>query len=164
MTAWWKQAYRFPLLHRGGLVWILFLSVISIGLNLLLPWPMKLIVDHVLGGSAVSHDWSWLPGLFREQDKFHQLVWLALASAVLFLSVRLVETTRTYLATRIGRQMQYELGDVLFHHLQHLSPAFHARSQTGDLVRRITMATKCLDEFFLRICIASLTAILVLVA
>ena len=103
MTAWWKQAYRFPLRHRAGLVWILLLSLISIGLNLLLPWPMKLIVDHVLGGSAVSHDWLWLPGLLREQDKFHQLVWLAVASAVLFLIVRLAEMARTFLATRIGQ-------------------------------------------------------------
>src|SRR5258708_3826597 len=164
MTAWWKQAYRFPLRHRGGLVWILLLSLISIGLNLLLPWPMKLIVDHVLGGSAVSQDWWWLPGLLRGQDKFHQLVWLALASAVLLLSVRVVEMTRTYLATRIGRQMQYELGDLLFHHLQNLSPAFHARSQTGDLVRRITMDNKCVDELFLGICIPALTAVLMLAA
>jgi len=164
MTVWWKEAYRFPLLHRTGLVWILLLSLLSIGLNLLLPWPMKLIVDQVLGSSAVSHDWLWLPGLFPGQDKFHQLVWLAFASAALFLSVRLAETARTYLATRIGRQMQYELGGLLFHHLQHLSPAFHARSQTGDLVRRITMDSKCLDELFLGICIPALTAILMLVA
>ena len=164
MSAWWKEVYRFPLLHRAVLVWILLLSLLSIGLNLLLPWPMKLIVDHVLGSAAVSHDWLWLPGSFRGQDKVHQLAWLVLASAVLFLLVRLTEMGRIYLATKIGRRMQYELGDVLFHRLQLLSPAFHAGSQTGDLVRRVTMDSKCVDEFFLGICIPAFTAVLMLAA
>jgi len=164
MSAWWKEAYRFPALHRAGLAWIMLLSLLSMGLNLLLPWPMKLIVDHVLGSNAASHDWSWLSGLLQGQDKFHQLAWLALASAGLFLSVRLAEMARIYLATKIGRQMQYELGDVLFHRLQLLSPVFHARSQTGDLVRRVTMDSKCVDEFFLGICIPASTAVLMLAA
>jgi ATP-binding cassette subfamily B protein len=164
MSAWWKEAYRFPLLHRAGLTWIFLLSLLSIGLNLLLPWPMKLIVDHVLGSDAASHDGLWVSDLFQGQDKFHQLAWLALASAGLFLSVRLAEMTRVYLATKVGRQMQYELGDVLFHRLQLLSPIFHARSQRGDLVRRITMDSKCVDEFFLGICIPASTAVIMLAA
>jgi ATP-binding cassette subfamily B protein/subfamily B ATP-binding cassette protein MsbA len=69
---------------------------------------------------------------------------------------------RIYLATKIGRRMQYELGGALFLRLQQLSPVFHARSQTGDLVRRVATDSKCIDEFVFGICIPALTAILML--
>jgi ATP-binding cassette subfamily B protein/subfamily B ATP-binding cassette protein MsbA len=60
--------------------------------------------------------------------------------------------------------MQFELGDVLFMRLQQLSPAFHARTQTGDLVRRVTMDSRCVEEFLLGICLPAATAVVMLLA
>ena len=158
MSAWWKEALRYPARHRAALARILALSLVSIGLNLLLPWPIKLIVDGVLGGKVLPLD--WLSGA----DASEQLLWLALASAGLFVLLRLTEMARLSLAARIGRRMQYELGSALFLHLQTLSPRFHARAQTGDLVRRVATDSKCVDEFFVGICIPAITSVLMLVA
>ena len=156
MSAWWQGALRYPARHRAPLAWIAGLSLVSIGLNLLLPWPMKLIVDGVLAGEPLPEGWLW------GADASQQLLWLALASAGLFVLLRLTEMARLSLATRIGRRMQYELGGALFLHLQNLSPRFHARAQTGDLVRRVVTDSKCVDEFFIGICIPALTSILML--
>ena len=161
MKDWWKDALRFPARHRAGLVLVLLLSLLSIGFNLALPWPMKLIVDHVLSGKPYPDGWFW-PALFRGTDRYDQLAILALASACLFLLVRLTEMARAYLATKIGREMQYDLGANLFLKLQQLSPAFHARSSTGDLVRRVAIDSKCIDELFVGICIPALTSLVML--
>jgi ATP-binding cassette subfamily B protein/subfamily B ATP-binding cassette protein MsbA len=144
-------------------VWIVALSLVSIGINLLLPWPMKLIVDSVLADKPLPQDWSWFSGLLGD-DASHQLLWLALASAALFLMLRVTEMARASLAARIGRRMQYELGGTLFLALQRLSPRFHARAQTGDLVRRVATDSKCVDEFFVGICIPAFTSVLMLAA
>ena len=162
MREWWRQALPFPARHRGGLAWIVLLSLVSIGLNLLLPWPMKLIVDGVLAGKAFPGEWIWLSGTLAGANPYHQLLWLALASATLFLLLRLTEMAKASLAARVGRRMQYELGSTLFLKLQRLSPRFHARSQTGDLVRRVATDSKCVDEFFVGICIPALTSMLML--
>ena len=53
MSAWWQEALRYPAQHRAALAWIVVLSLVSIGLNLLLPWPVKLIVDGVLAGKPL---------------------------------------------------------------------------------------------------------------
>jgi ATP-binding cassette subfamily B protein/subfamily B ATP-binding cassette protein MsbA len=161
MSSWWKQALPFAVRHHIGLALVVALSLLSIGLNLLVPWPIKLIVDSVLGGKPLP---GWFVSVVAEQDKFQQLVYLALASAGFFLAVRLTEMARVYLATRIGRRMQYELGGALFLHLQKLSPRFHARAQIGDLVRRVAVDSKFVDEFFIGICIPCFTAILMLAA
>jgi len=158
MSAWLHDAVHYPARHRAPLAWIVVLSLASIGLNLLLPWPIKLIVDGVLAGKPLPQD--WLQGLTASQ----QLLWLALASAGLFVLLRLTEMARLSLAARIGRLMQYELGSKLFLHLQTLSPRFHARARTGDLVRRVVTDSKCVDEFFIGICIPALTSALMLVA
>ena len=111
MSAWWQEALRYPARHRGALAWIVVLSLVSIGLNLLLPWPIKLIVDGVLAGkpyTGFSVRGSWA------RDAAAQLLWLALASAGLFVLLRATEMARASLAARIGRRMQYELGGALF--------------------------------------------------
>jgi len=163
MTAWWQDALRYPARHRGALAWIVALSLVSIGLNLLLPWPVKLIVDSVLAGRPLPQDWSWLSGLLGD-DAPRRLLWLAAALATLFLLLRVTEMARASLAARIGRRMQYELGEALFLALQRLSPRFHARAQTGDLVRRVATDSKCIDEFFVGICIPAFTSVLMLAA
>jgi ATP-binding cassette subfamily B protein/subfamily B ATP-binding cassette protein MsbA len=158
MTVWWRDALRYAARHRGALAWIVVLSLVSIGLNLLLPWPVKLIVDGVLAGNPLPEE--WLAGT----DPSQQLVRLALASAGLFVLLRLTEMARLSLTARVGRRMQYELGSTLFVHLQNLSPRFHARAQTGDLVRRVATDSKFVDEFLIGICIPALTSVLMLVA
>ena len=164
MSGWWKSLLRFPARHRAGLAAVLLLSLMSIAFNLALPWPMKLIVDQILGGKPYPSDLPSLPEFFLNEDKSSQLAILALLSACFFLSVRLAEMTRTAIATRIGREMQYDLGAALFLRLQQLSPAFHARSSTGDLVRRVAIDSKCVDEFFIGICIPASTALVTLAA
>jgi ATP-binding cassette subfamily B protein/subfamily B ATP-binding cassette protein MsbA len=158
MSAWWQESLRYPAQHRAALAWIVVLSLVSIGLNLLLPWPVKLIVDGVLAGKPLSEE--WLVGAGPAE----QLLWLALASAALFVLLRLTEMARLALAARIGRRMQYELGGAQFLHLQHLSPRFHVRAQTGDLVRRVVTDSKCVDEFFIGICIPAVTSAITLAA
>ena len=158
MSAWWQDALCYPVRHRAALAWVVVLSLVSIGINLLLPWPVKLIVDGVLAGNPLSAEWLWGVGVAE------QLLRLALASAGLFVLLRLTEMARLSLATRIGRRMQYELGGTQFLHLQNLSPRFHARAQTGDLVRRVATDSKCVDEFFVGICIPAFTSTLMLAA
>jgi ATP-binding cassette subfamily B protein/subfamily B ATP-binding cassette protein MsbA len=158
MSAWWREALRYPAQHRAALAWIIALSLVSIGLNLLLPWPVKLIVDGVLAGKPLGEE--WLVGAGPAE----QLLWLALASAGLFVLLRLTEMARLSLAARIGRRMHYDLGSMQFLHLQSLSPRFHVRAQTGDLVRRVVTDSTCVDEFFIGIVIPAVTSVVTLVA
>jgi ATP-binding cassette subfamily B protein/subfamily B ATP-binding cassette protein MsbA len=55
--------------------------------------------------------------------------------------------------------MVYALGTLLFDRLQRLSLRFHNRKRTGDLVRRVTTDTACIQELMLDVFLPVLTAL-----
>src|SRR5262245_26091151 len=98
MSGWLNEAFRYPIRHRPALAWIVLLSFVSIGLNLLLPWPIKLIVDNILAGERLPESWSFLSAMLEGADASRHLLLLALASAGLFMLLRITETARLALA------------------------------------------------------------------
>ena len=55
---------RFLRPYRGQAVAILALSILEIGLAVLAPWPLKVIVDYVLGGLALPDNPRFERGLW----------------------------------------------------------------------------------------------------
>ena len=163
MKAWWKQAAQVGARAPGGIAIIIGLSMAAVGLNLALPWPVKLIVDDVLAGKPLP---KWLPlaNTLNGGAVDRRLAAVALASVLLFILVRAVEMARAALAARLGRRLQFDLGGRVFAHLQRLSPIFHARAQTGDLVRRVAVDSKCVDDLIFTIGVPALTALMMLIA
>ena len=59
----YRRVLRYYRPFLGQTILGLFLSLLGVGLNLLKPWPFKLIVDDFLRpGAAVRSDWrTWIP-------------------------------------------------------------------------------------------------------
>jgi ATP-binding cassette subfamily B protein/subfamily B ATP-binding cassette protein MsbA len=118
----------------------LFLSavaqVLAIGfLELVKPWPLKIIVDNVLGGRPVT--WPGLGG-------FDPRALLAAACAALIVVYALLgalSVTSNYATISVGQRMVNDFRSELYAHLQRLSLAFHSRRQVGDLLYRLTADT-----------------------
>jgi ATP-binding cassette, subfamily B, bacterial len=117
-------------------VQIVFLSVVE----LLKPWPLKLIIDHVLGGHTLA--WPFLAGWSPE-------AFLCLACVALVGIHALVgglHLLTNYTQYRIGHGLVMDVRSMLFEHLQRLSLAFHSRSQVGDLLYRVTSDTRAIQH------------------
>lgn len=132
--------------------------------EVLKPWPMKLIVDYVLPGKPLPPPMlsaSFLPGASEPSGL---LVWLALSTILLFTTGQFLTVFQAYLNTGVGTRLGCRLGAVLLDHLQRLSLTFHVRQKTGDLVRRITTDCACLKDLLLGAALPALTALASLVA
>jgi len=104
-------------------------------LVLLAPWPMKLIVDHVLYGLAV-------PPPLDVIGSVDGLLIIGVAGTVLVFGATWAASLGNELARiAFGRRMVYDLGADLFAHLHRLSPRYHARRSVGDTMRRVTTDT-----------------------
>ena len=59
----YRRVLRYYRPFLGQTIFGLFLSLVGVALNLLKPWPFKLIVDDFLRpGPAVRSDWhTWIP-------------------------------------------------------------------------------------------------------
>ena len=104
--------------------------------TLLLPWPLKMVLDHVVLGRALPKS---LGGLSRWAHGDPLTLLLALALA--YLGLRLLDSLFTYVH-RVGlmvvaQKMATEIRERLFAKLQRLSLSFHGSTRAGDLVLRL---------------------------
>ncbi len=134
--------------HKKGLAIVLITLVLGVGLDVILPWPVKILVDNILGKQplppAVTTAISQIPGA----DTASGLVaWLAVATVLIHLAHNILAMISTTAFVALGQRMVYDLGADLFLHLQRMSLRFHGKQQVGDLVSRVTVDTYCVQTF-----------------
>jgi ATP-binding cassette, subfamily B, bacterial len=114
-----------------ALVQVLFISALEI----LKPWPLKIIIDNVLSGQPLA----WKFATNWSSQTLLVLACIGLVLVYLLLGgLRLLNDCTTI---RIGQGMVNDLRRDLYSHIQCLSLSFHNRQQIGDLMYRITADT-----------------------
>src|SRR5689334_5099802 len=84
------------------------------GIELLKPWPLKLIIDNVLGRQRLS--WPLVAGWSRETLLLATCVGLV----VVYLLLGALTVWNNYTTIHIGQSMVNDLRGALYHHLQRL--------------------------------------------
>jgi ATP-binding cassette subfamily B protein/subfamily B ATP-binding cassette protein MsbA len=116
---------------------------VDIGLDLLKPWPLKLVIDNVLGHRPTPRLLTQvLPGSAAPHGL---LLWTAGGTVAIFLAGTASTTFYNYFSLRIGQRMVFELAADLFAHLQRLSLIFHTRRALGDTIQRVTEDSYCVS-------------------
>jgi ATP-binding cassette subfamily B protein len=111
-------------------------QVLLIGLlELAKPWPLKVVVDNVLGGRPTG--WAVLDGLGTRG----LLVAACLALVAVYALLGALGVTSNYATISVGQRLVNDFRSELYAHLQRLSLAFHSRRQVGDLLYRLTADT-----------------------
>jgi len=123
------RPYRVPFL-------LAFLQVALIGaLELLKPWPLKVVIDNVLQGAPVP--WAIAAGWAPEA----LLVAACAVLVLIYVILAVLAVVNNYATIKIGQNMVNDLRRDLYGHLQRLSLAFHSRREVGDLLYRVTADT-----------------------
>ena len=121
--------------------------VLEILVGLLVPWPMKVLVDNVLGEATLP---AWLVGLINSFSlgggKVALLIAVCVAGLLIGLLSELVSLGHTQLQVNIGQRMVLDLQRHLFAHLQKLSLRYHQSAGTGDAIYRLDSDAFCVDS------------------
>ncbi len=133
--------------QKWNFVVAVFCTLSLAATDLVRPWTLKIIVDNVL----LSHPLPpLLAGLTETFEREKTLSVILVASSVILIS--LVKGAATYsqvfITSRIGCRLAHTLRRELFAHLQRLSLAFHKRSETGELLTKVTTDTNNLRDVF----------------
>jgi ATP-binding cassette subfamily B protein/subfamily B ATP-binding cassette protein MsbA len=129
--------YLWP--HRAAILGALGQVGLISALELLKPWPVKLIIDSVLGGQPLPG------GLGAGLTPGALLLAACVALVVIHAALGAVSVLANYTTIRIGQRMVRDLRSDLYAHLHRLSMAFHSRAQAGDLLYRVTADTFALQ-------------------
>jgi ATP-binding cassette subfamily B protein/subfamily B ATP-binding cassette protein MsbA len=115
----------------------LLLSVIGIALNLLKPWPFKVIVDNFLrAGPAIPGNWRlWVP-----------LLCIALVAIQFFWGT--INWVTNYIFVKIGLQALLELRTDLYSYLQSLSLKYHDARRSSDSSFRVAYDSQSIQTIY----------------
>jgi ABC-type multidrug transport system fused ATPase/permease subunit len=139
----WPHAWSLIRAQRRDAVTGLVLSLVAIAAGLLQPWPLKIIIDNILGPAELPR---WLAFLGR--DKLTAL--LMVCAALLLIHILrggLSAWSTTYLV-RAGLRMTADLRLRLYEHLQKLGLVFHDARAVGDSIYRVTWDTYSIQTLF----------------
>jgi ATP-binding cassette subfamily B protein len=132
--------------QRWRILSVAFLSLLgAIAMDLIAPWPLKIIVDHVLLDKPLP---GYLSGLqpLMSTGSTSILVVLCGSIAVIALLAGFFAYLQSYLSARVGYELVYNLRRELFAHLQRLSLAFHSRTRSGELLTKVASDTNLIRD------------------
>jgi ATP-binding cassette subfamily B protein/subfamily B ATP-binding cassette protein MsbA len=145
--------------QRPRFIAIALLTVCAASLVALQPWPMKLLVDHVLGDKGVPPMLAGLTG-----DTQALLILIVVTGLALFVLNSALDAALTWLWTIAGRRMVYDLAEDMFAKLQRRSLLFHSHSRVGDTMSRITVDCWAVHKIVDTLCFAPSHALLTVAA
>src|SRR5213082_3011354 len=133
----YRRVLRYYRPFLGQTILGLFVSLVGIGLNLLKPWPFKLIVDDFLRpGPAAQTDWHvWIP-------------LLCLALIVIQVFWGMMNWMTNYLFVKIGLQALLKLRTDLYSYLQSLSLKFHDARRSSDSSFRVAYDSQSIQTIY----------------
>jgi len=133
----YRRVLRYYRPFLGQTILGLLLSVIGIALNLLKPWPFKVIVDNFLrAGPAIPDNWRlWVP-----------LLCIALVAIQFFWGT--INWVTNYLFVKIGLQALLELRTDLYSYLQSLSLKYHDARRSSDSSFRVAYDSQSIQTIY----------------
>ena len=109
-------------------------------MQLLAPWPLKVVFDNVLVPDVHSST------LVEQIPDGWLLPLVAAAILVIALVLGLFAYGQSYLAASIGQKVVASIRYRVYCHLQRLSQSFHESAETGDLLSRLTADIRMMRE------------------
>jgi ATP-binding cassette, subfamily B, bacterial len=115
----------------------LALSLIGVALNLLKPWPFKIIVDDFLRPNAKPDEdpQTWIP-------------LLCLALVVIQFLWGVINWATNYILVKVGLQVLLKMRTDLYSHLQRLSLKFHDTRRSADSSFRVAYDSQAIQTIY----------------
>jgi ATP-binding cassette subfamily B protein/subfamily B ATP-binding cassette protein MsbA len=121
--------------YRRAFLFAVLQVVLLNALEILKPWPLKIVIDYVLPRQPPP--WPLLAG----SSPSSLLVICTLGLVGIYASLGGLSVLNNFTTISIGQGMVNDLRSRVFQHLQRLSLSYHSRAAVGDLIYRVTADT-----------------------
>ena len=152
-----QRVAKFYSAEKPRIAAALALMTLSVGANLLKPWPLAWIVDSVLGSKPLP---SWVESFVSNADKPTRLGIFAAIILALHAGQGALAALQNFTSIKAGLNALARVRNELFQKLQQLSLRFYHRTDQGDLIYRATWDTYSFQTLFQQGVITFLNAFL----
>jgi ABC-type multidrug transport system fused ATPase/permease subunit len=133
--------------YHSWIVIILLAMVVETAMSLAAPWPLKVILDNVVGTHKAPE---WLVpfrGSLLGGHKMELAVLAGIATVVIAALGAVASYIDNYYTESVGQWVAHDLRMRVYDHLQHLSLGFYESHQTGALLSTITDDIETIQGF-----------------
>jgi ABC-type multidrug transport system fused ATPase/permease subunit len=132
--------------------WLLIIFIAMLAettMSLAAPWPLKIIIDNVIGHQKLPEWLSWINTFSSYDIKTAET--LAIAAAITLVVVTTIGSIAGYMESYYTESVaQYVANDLrrrLYHHLQRLSLTYYDSHQIGQIMNTITSDVSTVQDF-----------------
>ena len=134
--------------YMGSLCVILGAMLVQTVMSLAAPWPLKVVLDNVVGTHKVP---VWLSHLLTTFLKGDGKMSIAIGAAVAVVAIATLNAIASYVANyyteSVGQWVANDLRIRTYQHLQHLSLSYYDQQRTGALLSTITSDVQTIQNF-----------------
>src|SRR5271166_117012 len=134
--------------YRGTLVVILLAMLVETAMSLASPWPLKIIIDNVVGSHKLE---PWMEHLLKPFLAGGSKMQIALLAAAAFVLIALLGAVASYIdnyyTESVGQWVANDLRMRTYHHLQRLSLGYYDSHLTGNLLSTMTTDIQTIQGF-----------------
>lgn len=122
--------------------------VIQIAMGLAAPWPLKVVLDSVVGDHPLP---GWLHGLLQPMLGGEGRMHIAGLAAIMVIVIALIAAVATYAANylteTVGQRIGNDLRTRAYHHLQQLSLNYFDTHRVGPILSTLTDDVDTIQDF-----------------
>jgi ABC-type multidrug transport system fused ATPase/permease subunit len=134
--------------YRGTLFVILVAMLVQTAMSVASPWPLKIILDNVVGSHKLP---PWLDHLLAPILSGTGKMQIAAAAGIATIIIAVLGALASYIAnyytTSVGQYVANDLRVRTYHHLQQLSLRYYDTHETGNLLSTITSDVSTIQGF-----------------
>ena len=134
--------------YRRTLVVIFFFMLIETAMSLAAPWPLKVILDSVIGGHKIG---PWLHRMIGPLLENGSKAHVALLAAAAFVLIAIIGAAASYVdnyyTESVGQWVAHDLRMRTYHHLQRLSLSYYSTHETGTILSTLTTDIQTIQGF-----------------
>jgi subfamily B ATP-binding cassette protein MsbA len=134
--------------YRRTLIGIFFAMLIETAMSLATPWPLKVIIDSVVGHHKLT---PWLEHLIGPLPDDAARLHMAIIAAAAFVAIAVVGAVASYIdnyyTENVGQWVAHDLRMRMYHHLQRLSLGYYGTHDTGTILSTLTTDIQTIQSF-----------------
>ena len=133
--------------YKAWLIFIFLAMLVETIMSLANPWPLKIIIDNVIGNHKLP-DWlGWMKHTAFGENGLALAAVAATAVVIIAIIGSIANYINSYFTESIAQYVANDLRRRMYHHLQRLSLSYYDSHQVGKLLSTITADVSTIQDF-----------------
>ena len=133
--------------RRRMLAVILAAMLVQMAMGLATPWPLKVIIDNVVGNHRPPAWIAWLLPILGGPSKAHIAAAAGIVTVVIAAATGAAMYVASYFTESLSQGIGNDLRVRLYHHLQQLSLAYYDTTRVGSILSTLTSDVQTIQSF-----------------